>query len=510
MARPRRRSIGSVMTGFIAGAAVSFLTTVTVVPPSLPSGATVSQPGDGSVVGTQGPGVSPTSGSGPTVVETLDGRSSGIGRVEDVGGLQCARGQNGGATDTGVSATEIKLGSTVAEEGIGAAFLGEARHAMEAVRNDVNRSGGICGRSLRVLYKDDGWDPQQGFTFIKNLVEAEKVFALSVVPSSEGLDKASAAGYFERTGVPVVGSDGMIRTQYTDDHIFPVAAATVSLTHIMAQDAWNRGARKFGIVFEKTYRFGVEGAYAFNQAYRRLTEQVTGHGQDIPGYRNPLKEEVLCDSGTQFCSIEANQGTYSGQIANFNAGCFPQDRAKWCDFVALLLEPQTALQWMLDENANPADAPAKGTAAVQPLFTYNFGFQCSDKCNRLRLWTGYNPPIEQYESQPAVSRYVTQLRNQNAQADRYNQFTEGAYLGMTLVVEALKKVGPRLTRATLMDVLHSMTLDTGLSTPLSWRPGNHFSNSSAQAFEIRSTNGFSGWRFLQGYIKDPWLGQDIG
>src|SRR5258708_40237261 len=102
--------------------------------------------------------------------------------------LACAPGRNGGKTDTGVSAGSIKLASTVVESGIGQSFLGEVRLGMIAVANQVNSSGGVCGRKLDLAngLVDDGWQSPQGLQDIRNFI-AEGVFALPVVPSSQGL-----------------------------------------------------------------------------------------------------------------------------------------------------------------------------------------------------------------------------------------------------------------------------------------------------------------------------------
>lgn len=423
-------------------------------------------------------------------------------------GSQCAAGKNGGATDTGVTDAGIKLGATVVDSGIGQAFLGEVRLAMEALRAKVNGNGGICGRRLTIKYKDDGWDPQTGYQFIRNLVEGEKVFALAVVPSSEGLNQASGAHYFEQQKVPVVGSDGMIRSQYRDPYIWPVATSTVSLMHVIAKNAWDRGARNFAIAYESSYRFGIEGAYAFEMAYERLSG-----GQKIPGYANPLAGQAACNQDSRFCGIPSGQGQYNSQVATWNQAC---DKAPQCDFGALLLEPKTALDWMnsgsWQATTNPG-APGsfvKGMGAAQPLFTYDFGTKCGEKCNKALVWTGYNPPIEEYANKPALVEFTGDVKAQSSRADVYNQFTEGGYVGMKLLLAALEKSGPNLTRSNLKAVLDSMDLDTGLSKPLSWRAGDHFANRFAQGFEIQAKGGFSGWRKTVDYVEDPWIRQDVG
>jgi branched-chain amino acid transport system substrate-binding protein len=412
-----------------------------------------------------------------------------------VPGLACAPGSNGGATDVGVTAGAIKLGATVVDSGIGASFLRDARFGMVAVKDAINRAGGICGRKLELVLVDDGWESLQGGDYIRDLVEDKKVFALAVVPSSEGLKNVSDSGYLRRKGVPVVGSDGMLIHQYDDPYIWPVAASTVSAMHVMAKQAFDAGARHFGIVYESTYHFGLEGAYAFNAAVKRLT------GHDIDGYSDPLKNQK-CEG--RFCGIAAGRPSYSTEIDTFNSSCLTQPR---CDFVALLLEPATAISWLTGGALGPGEQVRMG--GPQPLFTRNFAQQCGTKCNGLWLWTGYDPPVGANASKAAVSQYLDAVKATNSSADFTNTFVEGAYVGMRMLVEALARVGPDLTRARLIGVLDSMTFDSGLSAPLTWRPGNHFANVRLQAWSIQFKDRFSGWRDEQTQLVDPWVGQDV-
>src|SRR4051794_31230815 len=234
-----------------------------------PSGSAAIAASGGSVQGSKAGGG--TAGQAGTKAAT--GSATGVAPGAQAG---C----HGGSTDTGVSSDSIKLGATIVDSGLGSSFLGPVRIGMTAVANQVNRSGGICGRKLDLKLKDDGWDRQRGRSFIQNLVEDEKVFGLAVVPSSEGLD--AAADYLEQKGVPVVGTDGMLASQYTHSWIWSVATSTTSLMHIIAKDAADRGAKNFSLVYDNRYRFGLEGAYAYNQAVKRLT------GSDIPGYQDPF------------------------------------------------------------------------------------------------------------------------------------------------------------------------------------------------------------------------------
>ncbi len=432
-----------------------------------------------------GPAGGDAGGPGETTDRTGPGQAAGTG-------LECARGRNGGETDSGVSGDRIKLAATVVESGVGASFLGPVRTGMQAVLEEVNREGGICGRLLDMRLVDDGWDASRGAGFLRNFM-ASDVFALAVVPSSEGLRVVTESGDVRKAGIPVVGTDGMLISQYTDPWIWPVATSTISTMRIMAKNAYDRGARKFGIVYESTYHFGIEGAEAFNRSVKRLT------GADVPGYSDPTRDP-RCEQA--FCGIVAGRSGYASEVQTFNRACGRNQ----CDFVALLLEPATAQAWIQSGGVLGAELNV-GAGGPQPLFSDGFAVNCGRPCDGMWVWTGYNPPIFPYSDRPEVARFVRDVRALNSTADVNNSFLIGGYLGMQLLVEGLKQVGPDLTRDRLKTVLDQMDLDTGLSTPLSWRPDDRFANTSAQAFSIQFKQGFSGWRYEQtGFVPDPWPG----
>ena len=427
------------------------------------------------------------------------GASGGRGAVAPPRpGLACAAGRNGGATDVGVSEDSIKLGATVVQSGIGESFLGDVRFAMQGVVDKANRAGGICGRRIELKLVDDGWDFQRGGEYLRNLVEGDKVFALAVVPSSEGLKNVSDAGYLRSKNVPVVGTDGMLIGQYTDPQIWPVAASTVSTMHIMAKQAHDAGAREFALVYESSYHFGIEGAYAFNAAVKLLT------GKDIDGYSNPLTD-AKCQE--RFCGINATADAYSTEIQQFNSSC--SSKVPQCDFVGMLLEPTTATKWM--KGGGPRAEPNRRLGGVQPLFTADFAHACGVACDGMWLWTGYTPPIGDFLSRPAVATYVNDIKAASSSADYTNSFVEGGYIGMTLMVEALKATGPDLTRDRMKATLDSMTFDSGgLAPPLTWSKGDHFANTRMQAYSIQYRGGFNGWRDERVSYEDPWVGQHGG
>ena len=255
-------------------------------------------------------------------------------------------------------------------------------------------------------------------------------------------------------------------------------------------------AKSCSIVCDSKYHFGVEGAFAFNAAGKRLT------GSDIPGYVKPGSSDTCVD---RFCAISAGQSSYANANQSFNNKCFPGG-ANNCDFLALLLEPTEAETFLRGGFASTFVA---GMGFAQTLFTRDFAQACGSICGGAHVWTGYNPPEGQLAATPAVSQYVKDVKAEDSSADVDNQFLEGGYSGMELVVAALQKVGPVLTRAALVATLNSMNYDNGLSSALQWRLGHHNANTQMQSFTIQYQNGFTGFRSDGvGWVKDPWVGQD--
>jgi branched-chain amino acid transport system substrate-binding protein len=378
----------------------------------------------------------------------------------------------------------IGLATTVVDSGIGAPFLRDVRFAIDAVVGQVNASGGICGRKIRIVkYVDDAWDPTTGATFLRDIIDEKSVFGIPVGPSSEGLRVVIRSGDLDHAGIPVIGADGMLINEYVRDDgtaqpwVWPVAAATVASARIMVQSAWKSGARSFGIVFDKNYRFGQEAAKAFNSEVRRIT------GHDVQGFNR----RDNCED--RYCGIQSGQSNYPNEVGTYYKGKV--------DFTALFLEPQTALTWMNDPNTHPANDTRYGAVgAAQPLFTRDFAQSCGSKCDQMMVWTGFKPYIESYKSDPAVQSYVQAMQRTNPQADIFNAFAEGGYVGMQLFVQGLREAGPYLTRERLQYALDRTVLKTGLTLQpeLRWRPGVRYVNTTMQGFSIQFRSTFAGWR----------------
>lgn len=79
----------------------------------------------------------------------------------------------------------IKIGAILSVTGP-ASFLGapEAK-TLEMLVEETNKKGGILGHKVQLIVKDSGASPEKAFSFAKQLIEEEKVFAI-IGPSTSG------------------------------------------------------------------------------------------------------------------------------------------------------------------------------------------------------------------------------------------------------------------------------------------------------------------------------------
>jgi branched-chain amino acid transport system substrate-binding protein len=79
--------------------------------------------------------------------------------------------------DPGVTATQVVIGGTAPLSGPEVAYAPVARGA-EAYFKYINSRGGIHGRKIRYVYKDDAYDPAQTVQRTRELVQQDQVFAI--------------------------------------------------------------------------------------------------------------------------------------------------------------------------------------------------------------------------------------------------------------------------------------------------------------------------------------------
>ena len=110
---------------------------------------------------------------------------------------------SGGASDTGVSKDEIKLGLIASLTGPLPGQFNSAVEAVDAHFRAINDAGGICGRRVKLIIRDDSGDGATNLRVAEQLAREEKVFMF--VGSHSAPDDSGIAKVSKRDKIPDIG-----------------------------------------------------------------------------------------------------------------------------------------------------------------------------------------------------------------------------------------------------------------------------------------------------------------
>ncbi|MFC4908253.1 ABC transporter substrate-binding protein [Actinomadura gamaensis] len=140
--------------------------------------------------------------------------------------LAAAGCQSGGGSST---KGPIKVGSV---NGVTGLFqTPEVPKAVRAVFDEVNASGGIGGRKLRLVSEDDAMDPQRSSQAARELITSQGVVAL--VGSSSAVDCGLNRATYSREKIVSIPAVGVDPTCFTSPNIAPVNPGPYALTTAM-------------------------------------------------------------------------------------------------------------------------------------------------------------------------------------------------------------------------------------------------------------------------------------
>ena len=160
------------------------------------SGGSGSLPSGGGAAGGGGAGAG--GGAGPSDPDDPDGTAPET------------EAPSGPGDTTGVTATTIKIGVHAPVTGAAAIPQGSFERAVGVYFDGVNRSGGLFGRKVEVLFEDDQFRPDIARLKCKELAEQEKVFLLIGGAGADQID--ACARYAAEAGVPYI-SGGVHETR---------------------------------------------------------------------------------------------------------------------------------------------------------------------------------------------------------------------------------------------------------------------------------------------------------
>ncbi|MEW6477734.1 MAG: ABC transporter substrate-binding protein, partial [Actinomycetota bacterium] len=368
----------------------------------------------------------------------------------------------GGATDEGVTAGSIKVGHIGIYSGPVGSFGDDLSYAGRAKLQEINDTGGINGRKLDVLVRDDAWDGTKGMNAARDLVEREKIFAFCCIMSVNTSDPLTP--YLEEKKIPHIGADGWGEPQYKGAWTFPVSASAVTEAHMLAKyQAEKQGAKRVAIIYinNPTGRAYVK---AYDEVIKKFGGQVV--------FSQPA---TFDDPGTT---------TFIAQARTQNI-----------DTISTYLDPGIFTRMVREaaaQNYKPKNA-FSGAAGLFFEVTPNFTGPNGEGTIAATHWVTNDmdtPGFRTYKS--LVEKYYPKID--------HSTWTKAGYVGATIFGNIIKSLGLNVTRQRVKDAADTLTnFDTGLGPSLTWRPGKHRANKTIYLAQIQR----EGDRFAYKYIAGP-------
>ncbi len=360
---------------------------------------------------------------------------------------------NGGATDTGVTANSILLGTTQPLTGPAAPGYSKISAAMTAYFNFANESGGIYGRKLTLKVLDDGYNPANTAKLTRQLVLQDKVFAL--VAGLGTPTQTSVLDFVNQNKVPQLFVSSGSRS-------------------------WNQ-PKKYPYTFGWQVDYTREGKVLGDYIKKNFAgKKVCSFGQnDDFGTDGVEGVELTLGAGSV-----ASKQTYSPTNTNVGPQIGALQAAK-CDVVVAFTVPgftALALGTAAQLQFHPQWVVSNVGADI-PTLT---GFL---KENTKALLEGVVSDDYVPLSTAASNSWIKLFEMVNKKYNNNAPFDGNVVYGMGIAyttLQVLQKAGPKLTRQGLIDALQKNGLSGPGLVPFTYSPDDHSGYTGTQIDVVKS------------------------
>ena len=169
--------------------------------------------------------------------------------------------------EPGITPNSIVIGQAAGFTGSVAGTVKELTAGAQAYFDYVNAKGGIHGRKIRLESMDDGFDPKRTPDVVKKLIEEKNVFAMFLARGTPTTEAAYAV--LEKAQVPLIGPSTGAMSMYDPPrkYIFPVRASYHSETFKIVPQLVNMGINRIAILYVDD-SFGKDGLAGVQQALK--------------------------------------------------------------------------------------------------------------------------------------------------------------------------------------------------------------------------------------------------
>ena len=204
----------------------------------------------------------------------------------------------GARGNPGVSEGAIKVGSYGPLSGPDAAW-GAVLHAMNAYFTHINDAGGIHGRRIDFVYRDDQLNPAKTPALVRELVETEDVFAMiGGIGTANG---RAVADYLEKKDVPNFSpcSGDQLWSRGTKKNVYTAYPRFVSEGELLANYvARDLGMKKVAVLYQND-DYGKQGLEGVKRGLGRYAGAAVGlelslqpSDEDLSGQVSKIAQEA--------------------------------------------------------------------------------------------------------------------------------------------------------------------------------------------------------------------------
>jgi branched-chain amino acid transport system substrate-binding protein len=168
----------------------------------------------------------------------------------------------------------IRIGEINSFSGIGAPFTGPYRAAVEMAVEEINAKGGVLGRKVEVLFRDDKGQPAEAVKHAQELVASEKVALISgTFLSNVGLAVSDWAKQNKTLFVAAEPLTEAITWSKGHDYVFRVRPNTYEQGRMLAEKAGKMKYVKWATI-GPNYEYGKRAWETFRDRLKELKPEV--------------------------------------------------------------------------------------------------------------------------------------------------------------------------------------------------------------------------------------------
>src|SRR2546430_6797641 len=176
----------------------------------------------------------------------------------------------------------IKIGEINSFSGIGAPFTGPYRAAVEMAVEEINARGGVLGRKVEVLFRDDKGQPAEAVKRAEERGASEKVALISgPFLSNVGLAVSDWAKQNRTLFVAAEPLTEAITWAKGHDHVFRVRPNTYEQGRMLAEKAGKLKYVKWATI-GPNYEYGKRAWETFRDRLKELKPDVQVVGEHWP------------------------------------------------------------------------------------------------------------------------------------------------------------------------------------------------------------------------------------